>query len=164
MNDTCNTNESLATPAVYMAERPEGYDITFEIPGAGKGDVDLHVDGRTLRLRTTKKPAEKPAGFREAVREFDPDANFAVTVETRTSRSRSTCPSWRTPLRRRRRSRTASCASPSRSARRTSPAASRSGSRRPCAPRRGGVAHPATAASSTASGCAAEGCVVDSAA
>ena len=65
MNDTCNTNESLATPAVYMAERPEGYDITFEIPGAGKGDVDLHVDGRTLRLRTTKKPAEKPAGFRE---------------------------------------------------------------------------------------------------
>ena len=61
MNNTCN--ETFATPAVYMAERPEGYDITFEIPGAGKGDVDLHVDGRTLRLRTTKKPAEKPAGF-----------------------------------------------------------------------------------------------------
>ena len=49
MNNTCN--ETFATPAVYMAERPEGYDITFEIPGAGKGDVDLHVDGRTLRLR-----------------------------------------------------------------------------------------------------------------
>ena len=61
MNNTCNCNENLATPAVYMAERPEGYDITFEIPGAGKNDVDLHVDGRTLRLRTTKKPAEKPA-------------------------------------------------------------------------------------------------------
>jgi HSP20 family molecular chaperone IbpA len=81
MNDTCNTNEILATPAVYMAERPEGYDITFEIPGAGKGDVNLHVDGRTLRLRTTKKPAEKPAGFREAIREFDPDRNYAVTVD-----------------------------------------------------------------------------------
>ena len=79
MNST--SNENYATPAVYMAERPEGYDITFEIPGAGKGDVDLHVDGRTLRLHTTKKPAEKPAGFREAVREFDPDANYAVTVE-----------------------------------------------------------------------------------
>ncbi len=79
MNST--SNENYATPAVYMAERPEGYDITFEIPGAGKGDVDLHVDGRTLRLRTTKKPAEKPAGFREAVREFDPDANYAVTVD-----------------------------------------------------------------------------------
>ena len=79
MNTTCN--ETFATPAVYMAERPEGYDITFEIPGAGKDDVDLHVDGRTLRLRTTKKPAEKPAGFREAVREFDPDANCAVTVD-----------------------------------------------------------------------------------
>ena len=79
MNNTCNCNENLATPAVYMAERPEGYDITFEIPGAGKNDVDLHVDGRTLRLRTTKKPAEKPAGFREAVREFDPDRNYAVT-------------------------------------------------------------------------------------
>ena len=81
MNNTCNCNENLATPAVYMAERPEGYDITFEIPGAGKNDVDLHVDGRTLRLRTTKKPAEKPAGFREAVREFDPDRNYAVTFD-----------------------------------------------------------------------------------
>ncbi len=81
MNDTCNANDTSATPAVYMAERPEGYDITFEIPGAGKGDVDLHVDGRTLRLRTTKKPSEKPAGFCEAVREFDPDRNYAVSVD-----------------------------------------------------------------------------------
>ncbi len=79
MNNTCN--ETFATPAVYMAERPEGYVITFEIPGASKGDVDLHVDGRTLRLRTTKKPAEKPAGFREAIREFDADRNYAVTVD-----------------------------------------------------------------------------------
>ena len=77
MNDT---NESYATPAVYMAERPEGYDITFEIPGAGKGDVDLHVDGRTLSMKTHAK-RESPAGFRCAVREFDPDANFAVTVD-----------------------------------------------------------------------------------
>ena len=76
-----NESELFATPTVRANETPDGYEITFEIPGAGKGDVDLHVDGRTLRLRTTKKPAEKPAGFREAVREFDPDANFAVTVD-----------------------------------------------------------------------------------
>ena len=67
MNTTCN--ETFATPAVYMAERPEGYDITFEIPGAGKGDVDLHVDGRTLSMKTHAKH-ENPAGFRCAVREF----------------------------------------------------------------------------------------------
>ena len=42
---------------------------------------DLHVDGRTLRLRTNKKPAEKPAGYREAIREFDPDLNYAVSVD-----------------------------------------------------------------------------------
>ncbi len=81
MSNTCTCNETCATPAVYMAERPEGYDITFEVPGAGKGDVDLHVDGRTLRLRTNKKPAEKPAGYREAIREFDPDLNYAVSVD-----------------------------------------------------------------------------------
>ena len=76
-----NESENYATPAVRASETPEGYEIVFEIPGAGKGDVDLHVDGRTLRLRTTKKPAEKPAGFREAIREFDPDRNYAVTVD-----------------------------------------------------------------------------------
>ena len=81
MSNTCTCNETCATPAVYMAERSEGYDITFEVPGAGKGDVDLHVDGRTLRLRTNKKPAEKPAGYREAIREFDPDLNYAVSVD-----------------------------------------------------------------------------------
>jgi len=77
--NTCT--ETYSTPAVYLTERPEGYDLVFEIPGAGKGDVDLHVDGRTLSLKTTKKPAEKPAGYREAAREFDPDRNFAVSVD-----------------------------------------------------------------------------------
>ena len=77
MNTTCN--ETFATPAVYMAERPEGYDITFEIPGAGKGDVDLHVDGRTLSMKTHAKH-ENPAGFRCAVREFA-RANYAVSLD-----------------------------------------------------------------------------------
>ena len=76
-----NDIENFATPTIRATETADGYEIAFEIPGAGKGDVDLHVDGRTLRLHTTKKPAEKPAGFREAVREFDPDRNFAVTVD-----------------------------------------------------------------------------------
>ena len=77
--NTCN--ETYCTPAVYLSERPDGYDIAFEIPGAGKEDVDLNVDGRTLRLKTTKKPAEKPAGFRQTLCEFDPDRNWAVSVD-----------------------------------------------------------------------------------
>lgn len=64
-----NESENYATPAFRASETPEGYEIVFEIPGAGKGDVDLHVDGRTLSMKTHAK-RETPAGFRCAVREF----------------------------------------------------------------------------------------------
>ena len=66
MNDE---TELFATPTVRASETPDGYEITFEIPGAGKGDVDLHVDGRTLSMKTHAR-REAPAGFRCAVREF----------------------------------------------------------------------------------------------
>ena len=66
MNDE---TENYATPAIRASETEEGYEILFEIPGAGKGDVDLHVDGRTLSMKTHVR-RENPAGFRCAVREF----------------------------------------------------------------------------------------------
>lgn len=71
--------ESVATPAIRFSERADGYDLTAEIPGAGKADVDLHVDGRTLTMRT-KAAHQNPAGFRVAVREFE-HRNYAVSLD-----------------------------------------------------------------------------------
>lgn len=74
-----NESEIFATPTIRAAETPDGYEITFEIPGAGKGDVDLHVDGRTLSVKTHAKH-EAPAGFRCEVREFA-RTNWAASLD-----------------------------------------------------------------------------------
>ncbi len=74
-----NESELFATPTIRAAETPDGYEITFEIPGAGKGDVDLHVDGRTLSVKTHAKH-EAPAGFRCAVSEFA-RTNWAASLD-----------------------------------------------------------------------------------
>lgn len=72
-------NEPFVTPAVFANETDDGYDVRIEIPGVGKEDVELHVDGRTLSLKTRANHA-KPAGFREAVREFGA-CNYAVSLD-----------------------------------------------------------------------------------
>lgn len=74
-----NDFETFATPSVRANETPDGYEIAFEIPGAGKGDVDLHVDGRTLTMKTHAKH-ENPAGFRCAVSEFG-RVNYAASLD-----------------------------------------------------------------------------------
>ena len=74
-----NDIENFATPAIRATETSDGYEIAFEIPGAGKGDVDLHVDGRTLSMKTHAK-RETPAGFRCAVREFA-RADYAASLD-----------------------------------------------------------------------------------
>ncbi|MBQ7666834.1 MAG: Hsp20/alpha crystallin family protein [Kiritimatiellae bacterium] len=79
MNSDCNENYVL--PAARMQETSTGYEAAFTIPGVPKGAVDLRVDGRTLRLRTSAKPEPRPAGFREALREFDPALNYAASLE-----------------------------------------------------------------------------------
>ena len=79
MND--DRNECYALPAARMQETATGYEAVFTIPGVPKDAVDLRVDGRTLRLRTSAKPEARPAGFREALREFDPARNYAASLE-----------------------------------------------------------------------------------
>lgn len=74
-----NDFETFATPAIRANETPDGYEIAFEIPGAGKGDVDLHVDGRTLSVKTHADRGN-PAGFRCAVREFA-RSNYAASID-----------------------------------------------------------------------------------
>ena len=74
-----NETELFATPAIRAAETADGYEISFEIPGAGKGDVDLHVDGRTLSVKTHADRGN-PTGFRCAVREFA-RSNYAASID-----------------------------------------------------------------------------------
>ncbi len=74
-----NKENKFVVPMATMKENPEGYDLLFVIPGVGKGDAELHIENRTLTLKT-HSAHENPAGFRLAVHEFDtPD--YAISVE-----------------------------------------------------------------------------------
>ena len=66
-------------PTATMNERPEGYDLTFEIPGVAKGDVELHVENRTLVLKTATA-YQAPAGFKQVAAEFE-RTNYAISAD-----------------------------------------------------------------------------------
>ena len=76
-----SNQECTIVPAVRLHESATGYEAVFTIPGVAKEDVELHVDGRTLRLKAAAKPASRPAGFREAIREFDLGHPWAASLE-----------------------------------------------------------------------------------
>ena len=71
--------EKYVVPSVTMNEHPEGYELTFEIPGVGKGEAELHVENRSLVLKTHAK-YQAPAGFKQVVAEFE-RVNYAVSVD-----------------------------------------------------------------------------------
>lgn len=71
--------EKFVVPAASMNERPDDYELTFTIPGIGKGEAELHVEGRTLTLKTHAKYQE-PAGFRKVAAEFE-RTNYAISVD-----------------------------------------------------------------------------------
>ena len=71
--------EKFVVPSATLSERPEEYELKFVVPGVGKGDADLHVEGRTLTLKTHAKH-QNPAGFREVAHEFD-RTNYAISAE-----------------------------------------------------------------------------------
>lgn len=66
-------------PSASMKERPEDYELTFEIPGVGKGETELHVENRTLVLKT-HSTYQNPAGFKEVACEFDRH-DYAISVD-----------------------------------------------------------------------------------
>ena len=74
-----NNNEHYVTPAVYSKQTENGYKFTIESPGASKENVELHIDNRTLTLRTHIHQ-ETPAGFHRAITEFD-NENYAGAFE-----------------------------------------------------------------------------------
>ena len=46
------SEEKYVVPTATMNERPEDYELVFEVPGIGKGEADLHVENRSLMLKT----------------------------------------------------------------------------------------------------------------
>lgn len=74
MND-----EKYVVPSATLTERPEEYEMKIVVPGVGKGDADLHIEGRTLTLKTHASN-QNPAGFRQVASEFE-NVNYAISAE-----------------------------------------------------------------------------------
>jgi HSP20 family protein len=72
-------NENYRVPKATFAERPDAYELNIFLPGIGKDETDLHLEERTLTLKTRAAFAP-PAGFRPAVTEFT-RANYAMSFD-----------------------------------------------------------------------------------
>lgn len=66
-------------PSATLSENPETFELKFVLPGIGKGDVDLHVEGKTLTLKTCTEH-KVPEGYKTVAEEFEP-VNYAMSVE-----------------------------------------------------------------------------------
>ncbi len=71
--------EKYVVPTATMTEKPETYELKVEVPGVSKEDAELHLEGRTLTLKTHAK-YQNPAGFKVVASEFD-RTNYAISVE-----------------------------------------------------------------------------------
>ena len=74
-----NVEDKFTVPAATLVEKPEEYELKVELPGVGKEDAELHMDGRTLTLKTHAK-YQNPAGFRVVAAEFE-RSNYAMSVD-----------------------------------------------------------------------------------
>ena len=73
------SEEKYVVPTATMNERPEDYELVFEVPGIGKGEADLHVENRSLMLKTHAQ-YQAPAGFKPVAAEFE-RVNYAISVD-----------------------------------------------------------------------------------
>ena len=71
--------EKFVVPTATMVEKPEEYVLKVEVPGIGKQDAELHMDGKTLTLKTHAK-YQNPAGFKQVAAEFE-RTNYAISAE-----------------------------------------------------------------------------------
>ena len=65
-----NAEEKFVVPSTQFVENPEGYELKVSLPGIGKEDAELHVEGRTLVLKAHSK-YQNPAGFKQVAGEFE---------------------------------------------------------------------------------------------
>lgn len=71
--------EKFTVPTATMVEKPEEYELKIEIPGVAKEDAELHIEGRTLTLKTHAK-FQNPAGFKQVAAEFE-RTNYAISAD-----------------------------------------------------------------------------------
>jgi len=71
--------EKFVVPAATLIEKPEAYELRIEVPGVAKEDAELHMDGKTLTLKTHAK-FQSPAGFRQVASEFE-RTNYAISAD-----------------------------------------------------------------------------------
>ena len=72
-------NEKFTVPSATFNERPEDYELKVMLPGIGKGDAELHMEGKTLTLKT-HAAHQNPAGFRQVAAEFE-RTNYAMSAD-----------------------------------------------------------------------------------
>ena len=71
--------EKYIVPSATLSELPNEYELKIVVPGIGKGEADLHIEGKTLTLKTHAK-YQNPAGFKQVASEFE-RVNYAMSVE-----------------------------------------------------------------------------------
>ena len=71
--------EKFVVPTAVLSERPDEYELRIEIPGIGKDEAELHVEGKTLTLKTHAK-FQNPAGFKQVAAEFERQ-NYAMSAD-----------------------------------------------------------------------------------
>ena len=74
-----NSEEKFIVPTATFAEKPAEYELKIQIPGIAKEDVELHMEGKTLTLKTHTK-YQNPAGFKQVAAEFE-RVNYAMSAE-----------------------------------------------------------------------------------
>ena len=72
-------NEKFTVPSATFTERPEDYELKVMLPGIGKDDAELHMEGKTLTLKT-HATHQNPAGFRQIAAEFE-RTNYAMSAD-----------------------------------------------------------------------------------
>ena len=71
--------KTYCTPSATFTDRAEDYELKVTLPGIAKDEVDLHVEGRTLTLKTASK-YQNPAGFKCVASEFE-RTDFAMSLD-----------------------------------------------------------------------------------
>ena len=74
-----NAEEKYTVPSATLTEKPDEYELRAELPGVGREDTELHMEGRTLTLKTHAKH-QNPAGFKVVAAEFE-HTNYAMSVD-----------------------------------------------------------------------------------
>ena len=74
-----NTEEKFVVPSAQFVENPDGYKLMVSLPGIGKEDAELHVEGKTLVLKACSK-YQNPAGFKQVAAEFEHE-NYAMSAD-----------------------------------------------------------------------------------